>query len=159
MLEPHDHEQYAAKSSVICVDCGKNWDICAYCNESWHNCTAESKKPDSRLPPGYRVVKEFPDYMVNNQASVRHIPSQRYCMLVRVSKTGGAMINLRKDGKTYTKAAQEIRDAAFTVQRPSIMCGTCNHHPDSHFKDRENCLRPGCTCSAYLKQTIDVSSD
>jgi hypothetical protein len=51
--------------------------------------------------------------MVNKQATVRHIKSQRYCMLMRVTKEGGAMISLLRDGKKYTKAAQELRDLAF----------------------------------------------
>jgi hypothetical protein len=110
--DEHNHEEFIVVTNMNCIECGESVEVCAMCGKDLHKCKVVK---DKRLPPGYRVVKDFPDYMVNNQASVRHIPSLRYCMLVRVSKTGGAMINLRKDGKTYTKAAQEIRDAAFNV--------------------------------------------
>lgn len=110
-MADHNHEEYATASNIICLDCGKPKDICAYCNEELHKC--EVVKADSRVIPGYRVVPEFPDYMVNKQATVRHIQSQRYCMLVRVSKSGGAMVPLQKNGKKYTRAAQELRDSAF----------------------------------------------
>lgn len=110
MSDDHKHEEYLTPSNVICQHCEKPFDVCAYCNESFHVC---KKDKDNRIVPGYRVCAEFPDYMVNKQATVRHILTQRYCMLVRVSKTGGAMINLQKNGKKFTKAAQELRDAAF----------------------------------------------
>lgn len=109
-MADHEHEDYATSSNVICLECGKAKDICAYCNEELHKCIAKS---DPRIIPGYRVVPDFPDYMVNKQATVRHIKSQRYCMLVRVSKSGGAMVPLIKNGKKFTKAAQELRDSAF----------------------------------------------
>lgn len=107
-MADHDHADYATVSNVICQNCGKHWEVCAYCDESWHKCEV-----DTRLLPGYRLVPGFPDYMVNKQATVRHIKSQRYCMLMRVTKEGGAMISLLRDGKKYTKAAQELRDLAF----------------------------------------------
>jgi hypothetical protein len=110
-MADHNHEDYATAANVICQECGKRWEICAYCNETWHDC--KLVKSDLRLIPGYRVVPEFPEYMVNKQATVRHIQSQRYCMLVRVSKSGGAMVPLQKNGKKYTRAAQELRDSAF----------------------------------------------
>lgn len=110
-MADHNHEDYLTASNVICLDCGKPKDICAFCNEEQHVCKAV--KSDPRLIPGYRVVPEFPDYMVNKQATVRHIQSQRYCMLVRVSKSGGAMVPLQKNGKKFTRAAQELRDSAF----------------------------------------------
>ena len=113
----HDHEDYATASNVICQECGKSWDVCAYCNETWHDCKAVKTKADPRVIPGYRVVPDFPDYMVNKQATVRHIQSQRYCMLVRVSKSGGAMVPLLKNGKKYTRAAQELRDSAFADEQ------------------------------------------
>lgn len=105
-MSDHDHEDYLSSSNLICHNCGENMDVCAYCNEPIHKCK-------NSLLPGYRVIPEFPDYMVSKQAAVRHIRSQRYCMLMRVSKTGGAMIHLVKDGKKYTRAAQELRDSAF----------------------------------------------
>ena len=107
-MADHDHAEYATASNLVCHLCGKDMDICAYCNEFLHKCEA-----DTRVLPGYRVVPEFPDYMVNKQATVRHIKSQRYCMLMRVSKTGGAMLSLLKDGKKFTRAAQQLRDAAW----------------------------------------------
>jgi len=115
-IEDHDHDDFVVTTSILCIDCGDATDACAMCGKILHNCNrVQEKLKDIRIPPGYRVVDEFPDYMVNKQATVRYIAgAQRYCMLVRVSKTGGAMINLRKDGKTYTRAAQEVRDKAFS---------------------------------------------
>lgn len=113
-IPEHRHEDYAASSNVICTDCEKAWEICAMCNETWHECKASRK--DDRIPAGfskYRVVADFPDYMINKQATIRHIATQRLCMLVRVSSSGGALVSLRKGGKTYTRAAQDLRDAAF----------------------------------------------
>lgn len=110
MTDAHDHEEFATSTNVKCFDCGKIKEACAMCGEDLHKCEAQI---NPLIPRGYRVVDEFPDYMVNSQATVRHIKTNRYCMLVRVSKSGGAMINLIKNGKKYTKAAQEIRDAAF----------------------------------------------
>ncbi len=112
-MADHEHEDYATPSNVICQRCGKAMDICAYCNEPLHKCLA-----DKRVLPGYRVVPEFPDYMVNKQATVRHIRTQRYCMLMRVTKNGGAMINVMKDGKKYTRPAQDLRDSAFPTEDP-----------------------------------------
>lgn len=106
----HDHADYEVITNIVCIHCGSNETVCAFCGKSMHKCEANR---DPRILPGYRVIEEFPDYMINKQATVRHIPSQRYCMLVRVSKTGGAMINLRKNGKPYTRAAQELRDVTF----------------------------------------------
>jgi len=113
----HDHKEYATRSNIICSDCNKYWEVCAFCNYSWHDC--EAKKTDNKIQRGYKVIPEFPDYMVNNQATVRHILTGRYCMLVRVSKQGGAMINVRKDGKIYTRAAQDLRKQAFNGDSPS----------------------------------------
>jgi len=113
VMVEHDHIDYAVATNIPCVDCGETVEACAMCGTPLHDCQAIKKDP--RIIPGYRAVADFPDYMVNNQATVRHIQSQRYCMLVRVSKSGGAMINLVKDGKKYTKAAQELRDKAFGV--------------------------------------------
>ena len=107
-MADHEHSDYATKSNLVCQRCGKSMDICAYCNDPIHQCVA-----DARLLPGYRVVPDFPDYMVNKQATVRHIKSQRYCMLMRVAKHGGAMISVLKDGKKFTRAAQDLRDSAF----------------------------------------------
>lgn len=109
----HNHEDFSVVTNVACINCGDHQEACAMCGDILHQCKVVPKDP--RVLPGYRLVDEFPDYMVNNQATVRHIQTQRYCMLVRVSKTGGAMINLRKDGKTFTRAAQELRDKAFYV--------------------------------------------
>lgn len=108
--DKHDHAEYAVSTSIPCVDCGEHIEACAMCGKQLHNC---QRVQDKRILPGYRVVEEFPDYMVNNQATVRHIDSQRYCMLVRVTKTNGALINLQKDGKKYTRVAQDLRDKAF----------------------------------------------
>lgn len=110
---PHNHDEYEVSTNLLCFLCGEFKTACAMCGQPMHICKVEEKDP--RIIPGYRAVADFPDYMVNNQATVRHIQSQRYCMLVRVSKSGGAMINLVKDGKKYTKAAQELRDKAFGV--------------------------------------------
>lgn len=107
-MADHEHEDYATSSNLVCQRCSKPMDICAYCNDPIHKCAA-----DDRVLPGYRVVPEFPDYMVNKQATVRHIKSQRYCMLMRVTKQGGAMITLLKDGKKFTRAAQDLRDSVF----------------------------------------------
>lgn len=106
MTDDHNHEDYLTTSTVICTVCGKNKDICAYCNTEWHKCS-------NKIPSGFRIIPEFPEYMVNNQATVRHIPTGRYCMFIRVSKTGGAMIMLMKDGKRFTRAAQDLKEAAF----------------------------------------------
>jgi hypothetical protein len=107
-MPEHDHKDYATATSVICQRCGKPHEVCAYCNETWHNCEIKED-----LPVGYRVVAEFPDYIVNRQATVRHSKTQRLCVLVRVSKDNHAMINISKNGKKYTRPAQGIRDAAF----------------------------------------------
>lgn len=115
-MSEHDHRDYAATSPVICETCGKNWEVCAYCNESWHNCM---KSTEGKIPRGFRVIPEFPEYMVNSQCTVRHIISGRYCMLVRVSKQGGAMITVYKNNKAYTRAAQELRSQAFDEQIPT----------------------------------------
>ena len=107
-MADHEHIEYITPSNVVCQRCGNTMDVCAYCNEIFHKCPV-----DLRIPPGYRVVPDFPDYMVNKQATVRHIKSQRYCMLMRVSKHGGAIINVLRDGKKYARAAQDLRDSAF----------------------------------------------
>ena len=114
--DDHNHQEYAAVTGIICSDCGKAKWVCALCNKDLHRC---EKAKNPRLPRGFRVIPDFPDYMVNNQATVLHISSGKYCMLVRVSKQGGAMINLRRDGKTFTRAAQDLRKAAFGEQYDS----------------------------------------
>lgn len=108
----HNHEDFSVATSLICLECNEPQEACMMCSKILHVC---KNKKDLRILPGYRVIEEFPDYMVNSQATVRHIQSQRYCMLVRVSKQGGAMINLQKAGKKYTRAAQDLRDRAFNV--------------------------------------------
>jgi hypothetical protein len=107
----HDHSEYEVVTNVICMDCGKFQAVCAMCGEPMHKC--DKVVQDPRILRGYRVIPEFPDYMVNNQATIRHIATSRLCMLVRVSKQGGAMINVIKNGKKYTRAAQDLRDEAF----------------------------------------------
>ena len=111
MIDDHQHSDYATPSNITCIDCGEKMDMCAYCNEPVHECVRVAKK--SPLLPGYREVPGFPDFMVNKQATVRHIRTQRYCFLLRVSKTGGAMINVVNNGKKYMRAAQDLRDLAF----------------------------------------------
>lgn len=72
-----------------------------------------SGRDDGRIPRGFVIVKEFPDYMISKQGTVKHIPTGKFCFLVRISATGGAMISLRKNGKTHTKSVQELRARAF----------------------------------------------
>lgn len=114
MMTDHIHKDYATSSNTTCSTCDETIDVCAYCNENLHTCLVEV---DSRIPPGYRVIPDFPDYMVNKQATIKHIKTQRYCMLLRVSKQGGAMINVQKDGKKFTRAAQDLRDSVFSISK------------------------------------------
>lgn len=115
MTDDHVHEDFRVKTTYVCPDCGKVMFACAMCGKELHECPAKTSSP--RLPRGFVVVEDFPDYMVNKQASVKHIATNKFCFLVRVSATGGAMINLLKDGKPHTKAAQELRDKAFNNAR------------------------------------------
>lgn len=61
----------------------------------------------------YRLIEEFPNYAVNKSCNVREIFTKKYLRVVRVSQRGGLMLNLRKDGKTYTRAAQALMEKAF----------------------------------------------
>lgn len=114
-MSDHNHKDYATQTNIICQACGGNWEACAYCDERWHNCP--KKVPE--IPSGYRIVPEFPDYIVNRNATVKYLKTLRYCMLMRVSKQGGAMISLLRDGKKHTRAAQDLRDSAFPPEENS----------------------------------------
>lgn len=61
----------------------------------------------------YRQIEEFPNYAVNKSGNVREIFTKKYLRIVRVSARGGLMLNLRKDGKTYTRAAQALVEKTF----------------------------------------------
>lgn len=146
--EDHDHSEYVTSSGVICENCGEVEDVCAMCGEPLHKCAM-------RLPKGFRQSTSFPDYMVNNQGTVKSISTGRPCLFMRISATGGSMIKLYKDGKPYIRAAQTLRDEMFTEPKHvSIMCGTCNHHPDAHLYDQDECLSNGCHCKRYVKRGL-----
>lgn len=148
--ENHDHSEYEVTTGLLCGDCGETESACAMCGKSLHKC-AQVKNP--KITKGFRQIPSFPDYMVNSQATVRHIESGRYCLFVRVSKTGGAMINLSQDGNRHTKAAQDLRDEAFDPPHIPISCATCDHHPDNHFRNTDECLRSNCKCQRYVRRT------
>jgi hypothetical protein len=115
LTDDHDHGEYEVSTNVVCGNCGEKETACAMCGDPMHIC-AQSPVVSSgpQIPRGYRQVPGFPEYMVNNQCTVRHIATGKYCMLVRVSKQGGAMVHLRSNGRKYTKAAQELREQAFS---------------------------------------------
>ena len=111
--EDHDHSEYEVKTGAVCDNCGEADLVCAMCGISLHKC---AQVRDPRILKGFRVIEKYPDYMVNVQATVRYIPTGKLCLLARVSKTGGAMIMLYKDGKNHIVAAQDLRDQAFGLQ-------------------------------------------
>ena len=80
------------------------------CNKELHTCAA---KLDIVIPRGFVIIDEFPDYMINRKATVRHIESGHKCWLERVAPNGGAMVVLQKDGKRFTRSAQDLRAATF----------------------------------------------
>lgn len=61
----------------------------------------------------YRQVEGFPDYAVSNDGKVRNLATGAYSRVVRVSKRGGHIINLIKDGKTYSRAIEQLQLDAF----------------------------------------------
>ena len=124
VANPHNCGSITETTQFYCEACGEPEKRCMVCGKVVHQCLANlpSNLPptqkveppaDPRIEKGFRVVPGFPDYMVNLKATVKHIPTGKYCFLVRVSPSGGAMINVRRDGKTFTRAAQQIRDLAF----------------------------------------------
>ena len=97
-----------ANSSFYCEKCGGQEVQCVACGGSMHQCP-----PSYRLRKGYREIPGFPEYAVNKNANVRHIPTDRSCWLERVSKDNHALVTIQCDGKKYTKSAQALRDLAF----------------------------------------------
>lgn len=79
-------------------------------------CTGKPEKSERNLPRGFVACTDFPDYMVNKYGTVKYIPTGKFCLLVRLSKTGEALINLRRDGKTFVRSAQELRDKEFSKE-------------------------------------------
>lgn len=78
---------------------------------------AEARKHgrrDGRIPVKFRQVVGFPDYMINRQGCVKHIETGRFCLFLRLTNTGGSMIMLQKNGKSYHKTVQELLERTFT---------------------------------------------
>jgi hypothetical protein len=111
MTDDHNHKDYEVETSLICGNCGEKEIACAYCGEPLHVCIQTNK-----LPKGFRVIPEYPDYMVNSHCTVKHISTNRYCLFMRLSKTGGAMVLVKKDGRPHTVAAQDLKRMAFDAR-------------------------------------------
>lgn len=109
--EDHDHSDYEVTSGLVCGQCKEPEKVCAMCGISLHKCAQVKRSP--KIMKGFRVITQYPDYMVNSQATVRHVESGRLCQLIRVSKTDGAMIGILKDNVKVIVAAQDLRDMMF----------------------------------------------
>jgi hypothetical protein len=87
----------------------------SYVSEKVLEVVKESIKPTKKLPKGFVVCEEYPDYIVNRHGAVKHIPTGKFCFLVRIGVTGDPLIQVSKDGKTHVVSAQELRMKAFGV--------------------------------------------
>lgn len=73
----------------------------------------KSGRRDGRIPPKFRVIPGYPDYMINRQGTVKHIATDRFCLFMRLSESGGALISIRKNGTSKVVAVQELLSRAF----------------------------------------------
>lgn len=152
-VEKHNHRDYEVATGDTCESCGEKELACAMCGEPLHTCPQPSRNnKEMRIPRGFRQVKDFPEYMVDRFAAVRHIATGRYCTLVRINpESNHAMIHVYREGKRHTKSAQALRDEVFAEDMNSRICKTCGHHRDQHWMEANTkmCLRPGCACKIY----------
>lgn len=107
------HQHRPVPTAFFCEECGGLEARCEICNTLFHICEGAAKKAEKVLRKGYRVIPAYPDYMVNRQCNVRHIPTGRPCWLERVTRDNQALITVQKDGKKFVESAQQLRDSAF----------------------------------------------
>ena len=63
---------------------------------------------DGRILPKFRQIPDFPDYMINRQGCVKHIPTGKYCLFLRLTSSGGAIISLQQNGRAKNITVQEL---------------------------------------------------
>lgn len=68
----------------------------------------KSGRRDGRIPVKFRVIPGYPEYMINRQGTVKHIETNRFCLFMRLSDSGGALISIRKNGRSKVVAVQEL---------------------------------------------------
>lgn len=101
-----------------CESCGEVETKCRICGVVRHICA--DKRPRRSLPRGFVVVEEFPDYMIDKTGQVRHIETKKLCWLARLSKTGEALITLRKDDASFVRSVQKLRAIAFPEEKTDV---------------------------------------
>lgn len=152
LTKQHNHKDYAVETGDLCENCGEKETACTFCDQPLHICAQSEDPKDRRIPRRFRVIADFPDYMIDRYAAIRHISTGRYCTLVRINpQSNHAMVNLMRDGKRHTKSAQVLRDAAFAEDINSSTCKTCGHQKDRHWMNSNTkiCLEAGCKCQQY----------
>ena len=71
---------------------------------------------DGRILPKFRQVPDFPDYMINRQGCVKHIATGKYCLFLRLTSSGGAMISLPQNGRAKNITVQELLVKTFPAR-------------------------------------------
>ena len=71
---------------------------------------------DGRILPKFRQIPDFPDYMINRQGCVKHIATGKYCLFLRLTSSGGAMISLQQNGRARNITIQELLVKTFPAR-------------------------------------------
>lgn len=106
-----DHGDYPEEPCECCS--GRIWQKS---NDHELKPIGPSGRKDGRIQPKFRQIPDFPDYMINRQGCVKHIATGKYCMFLRLTSTGGAMIALQKNGKSHNKVVQELLEKTFPAR-------------------------------------------
>ena len=72
---------------------------------------------DGRIQNKFRQIPDFPEYMINRQGCVKYIATGQYCLFLRLTSSGGAMISLQQNGRAVPITVQEL--VAKTFGSPS----------------------------------------
>lgn len=70
--------------------------------------TGPKGRRDGRILPKFRQIPDFPDYMINRQGCVKHIATGKYCLFLRLTSSGGAMLSLQQNGRAQNITVQEL---------------------------------------------------
>ena len=78
--------------------------------------TGPKGRRDGRILPKFRQIPDFPDYMINRQGCVKHIATGKYCLFLRLTSSGGAMISLQQNGRARNMTIQELLAKTFPAK-------------------------------------------
>lgn len=61
----------------------------------------------------YTQMEDYPEYCIDRVGSIRAIRSGSYVKTVRISQSGHELVNLKREGKTFTESRRNLVEKVF----------------------------------------------